>query len=124
MPSECFSRRDVHVSWSSWLPIVVLALSIYSTAMSLAWLVVALYQPRWGRGIATGGRLDQTAASWIAALMSKTIETTFVTVFVIFIGQVLTRRAFIKKSEGITIAELAMMRNWVVVRVFFHFPRA
>src|SRR3569833_1833958 len=106
MPSECCSRRDVHVSWSSWLPIVGRALSIYSTAMSLAWLVVALYQPRWGRGIATEGRLDQTAASWIAALMSKTIKTTNETVCVIFIGQVLTRRAFIKKSEGFSIDEL------------------
>ncbi|OLN81137.1 hypothetical protein CCHL11_09535 [Colletotrichum chlorophyti] len=46
-------------------------------------------------------------------MFAKTIEISFVTVFVTFIGQVLTRRAFIKKSKGMTLAEMTM-RSWVI----------
>ncbi|OTA89973.1 hypothetical protein M434DRAFT_398298 [Hypoxylon sp. CO27-5] len=37
----------------------------------------------------------------------------FVTVFVAFLGQVLTRRAFVRKAKGVTLAEMTM-RNWVI----------
>ncbi|GJC98039.1 hypothetical protein ColKHC_06865 [Colletotrichum higginsianum] len=46
-------------------------------------------------------------------MFAKTIEISFVTVFVTFIGQVLTRRAFVRKSKGMTLAEMTM-RNWVI----------
>ncbi|XDG03947.1 hypothetical protein ABKA04_003562 [Annulohypoxylon sp. FPYF3050] len=49
----------------------------------------------------------------LATKYAKTIEMSFVTVFVAFLGQVLTRRAFVKKSNGVTLAEMTM-RNWVI----------
>ncbi len=52
-------------------------------------------------------------ASIIFALFAKTIELSFVTVFVTFLGQVLSRRSLIKTSRGVTIAELTM-RTWVI----------
>jgi hypothetical protein len=46
--------------------------------------------------------------------MAKLIELSFVTVFVAFLGQVLSRRAFMRKQgRGVTISELSMWR-WVV----------
>ncbi|KAJ0321550.1 hypothetical protein Brms1b_002574 [Colletotrichum noveboracense] len=49
----------------------------------------------------------------VCAMFAKTIEISFVTVFVAFIGQVLTRRSFVKSSKGMTLAEMTM-RNWVI----------
>jgi hypothetical protein len=37
----------------------------------------------------------------------------FVTVFVTFLGQVLSRRSFVRRSRGVTITELTM-RSWVI----------
>jgi hypothetical protein len=46
--------------------------------------------------------------------MAKLIELSFVTSFVGFLGQVLSRRAFMKnQGRGITLAEMSMWR-WVV----------
>jgi hypothetical protein len=42
----------------------------------------------------------------------KAIEVTFVAVFVTFVGQILTRRAFSKTSKAINIAEMTV-RNWI-----------
>lgn len=52
-------------------------------------------------------------ASIVFALFAKTIELSFVTVFVTFLGQVLTRRSIIKASRGVTIPEMTM-RTWVI----------
>ncbi|KAF9882408.1 hypothetical protein CkaCkLH20_00444 [Colletotrichum karsti] len=54
-----------------------------------------------------------STATMVCAMFAKTIEISFVTVFVAFIGQVLTRRSFVKKSKGMTLAEMTM-RNWVI----------
>jgi hypothetical protein len=46
--------------------------------------------------------------------MAKLIELSFVTAFVAFLGQVLSRRAFMKDhGRGVTLSELSMWR-WVV----------
>lgn len=95
----------------------ILCLSIYSTAMSGLWLVVAFYQPRYGHGISSqvrAGVLAPSTASLLSTLVAKTIEMSFVTVFVAFVGQVVTRRSFMKRSRGVTLAEMTM-RNWVIV---------
>lgn len=57
--------------------------------------------------------LQPSTASLITTLFAKSIEMSFVTVFVAFLGQVLSRRAFIKERGGVTLAEMSM-RNWVV----------
>ncbi|KAF5027490.1 hypothetical protein F66182_415 [Fusarium sp. NRRL 66182] len=112
-PKGCSSDRDIHQPRSSWLSITIYILSLYSTVGSGLWLVVAIIQPRWGYKIASGGGLTPSTATTVCALLAKTIEMSFVTVFISFLGQVLTRRAFIRKSQGMTLAEMTM-RNWVI----------
>lgn len=112
-PPACYSRRDIHTKRNSWLSITIFALSIYSTVMSGIWLVVSFVQPRFGRGISSSQGLQPSTATVIAALIAKTIEMSFVTVFISCVGQVLTRRSFVRQSRGMTLAEMTM-RNWVI----------
>jgi hypothetical protein len=90
--------------------------AIYSTGFSGLWLVVSIYQPQYGRGISSGSgwQITPSTATLLATLAAKTIELSFVTVFVAVLGQVLTRRAFSRSSKGVTLAEMTM-RNWVIV---------
>ncbi|KAI1459186.1 hypothetical protein F4805DRAFT_88741 [Annulohypoxylon moriforme] len=114
-PLDCHSRQDVYVKRWSWTFIVLMSLSIYSTLLSGLWLFTSIYQPRYGRGISDseGWKMAPSTATLLCTLIAKTIEMSFVTVFVAFLGQVLTRRAFVKKSKGVTLAEMTM-RNWVI----------
>lgn len=57
--------------------------------------------------------MSPATASTLFTLFAKTIELSFVTVFVAFLGQVLSRRSFVKASRGVNIAELTM-RTWVL----------
>lgn len=77
------------------------------------WLALAIIRPRYGRRISNDSRLPPSTASLLCAAFSKSIELSFTTVFVAFLGQVLSRRAFAKKSKGITIAEMSM-RSWIM----------
>ena len=88
-------------------------LAIYSTVFSGMWLLIAIVKPRYGQRITSNGKFPPGTASLLCAAFAKTIELSFVTVFVAFLGQVLSRRAFIKQSRGITIAEMSM-RSWVM----------
>ncbi|MCJ1405122.1 hypothetical protein MMC11_008348 [Xylographa trunciseda] len=109
----CKSRRDIKRGRWHWLSITILVLAIYSTVFSAIWLVVAALKPRYGGFInTTTGRLSPINASTLTAAFAKTIELSFVTVFVAFIGQVLSRRAIATRSKGITIAEMST-RHWV-----------
>ncbi|GKT50920.1 uncharacterized protein ColSpa_11101 [Colletotrichum spaethianum] len=112
-PTYCDSRKDVHRKKHNWLSLSILTLSIYSTGLSCLWFIVAIVQPRWGPQISSSGGILPSTASLVCAMFAKTIEISFVTVFVTFIGQVLTRRAFVRKSKGMTLAEMTM-RNWVI----------
>ena len=77
-------------------------------------LGIALRGPRYGRRITTHGSLTPSSAIVLTAIMAKLIELSFVTSFVGFLGQVLSRRAFMKnQGRGITLAEMSMWR-WVV----------
>ncbi|KZL68008.1 MCM2/3/5 family protein [Colletotrichum tofieldiae] len=112
-PTYCDSQKDVHRKKHNWLSLSILALSVYSTSLSCLWFIVAIVQPRWGPQISSSGGILPSTASLVCAMFAKTIEISFVTVFVTFIGQVLTRRAFVRKSKGMTLAEMTM-RNWVI----------
>ena len=57
--------------------------------------------------------MSPSTATLVAAAIAKSIELSFVTVFVTFLGQVLSRRAFVQRSKGITISEMSM-RSWVM----------
>ncbi|MCJ1248653.1 hypothetical protein MMC30_005871 [Trapelia coarctata] len=110
----CKSKRNVARGRRYWFSIVILVLSIYSTIFSAIWLVVAAHKPRYGELInTTSGRLSPINASILFAAIAKSIELSFVTVFVAFLGQVLSRRAFAVKSSGISIAEMSA-RSWVM----------
>jgi hypothetical protein len=97
--------------------VTVTILAIYSTIFSGIYLVIASTKPTYGdkihtkRGSAKGG-MSLATATLLSTFFARTIELSFVTVFVAFLGQVLSRRAFRKQSRGITIAEMSM-RTWV-----------
>ncbi|KAI4237703.1 MAG: hypothetical protein LQ349_001645 [Xanthoria aureola] len=109
----CKTKRRLHHGKGNWLAISVMILSFYSTALSGLWLGTAIAKPRFGHGIVNNGKLTPATASLIAAAIAKSIELSFVTVFVTFLGQVLSRRALVKKSRGITIAEMSF-RSWIM----------
>lgn len=88
-------------------------LSIYSTVVSGIYLTLAMVKPRYGSKIGShGGAIRPSTASTISALIAKTIELSFVTVFVAFLGQAVSRNAF-KKPGGVSIAEMSM-RSWIM----------
>ncbi|KAI0878153.1 hypothetical protein GGS24DRAFT_509190 [Hypoxylon argillaceum] len=111
----CHSRRDVYINRWSWLYVTLVILSIYSTVLSGIWFVVSIIQPQYGRSISSGSgwQVSPSTATLLSTLIAKTIELSFVTVFVAVLGQVLTRRAFSRFSRGVTLAEMTM-RNWVI----------
>jgi hypothetical protein len=85
------------------MPIAILTFAVYSTAMSALFLVVAFYEPRYGPMICTDCKLTIANATILTTFFAKTIELTFVTVIVAFLGQALARRAYDKRIEnGIT----------------------
>ena len=106
--SICRTKRHFYHGRGNWLSITILILSIYSTIFSGIWLGLAVAKPRYGRHIMDHGPLTPSTASLLCAGFAKTIELSFVTVFVTFLGQVLSHRAFVKDSTGITIAEMQM----------------
>ena len=110
---ECRSKRNIHHARGSWLSVIILILAVYSTVFSGIWLALAIIKPRYGRRISYDSNLPPTTASLLCAAFAKSIELSFTTVFVAFLGQVLTRRAFSKRSKGITIAEMSM-RSWIM----------
>ncbi|KAH8600951.1 hypothetical protein B0O99DRAFT_294576 [Bisporella sp. PMI_857] len=113
----CPTNHDIHSSRKSWLSISILLLSIYSTLFSGLWLILGFWQPRYGRKIISNGQITPATASTLFALFAKTIELSFVTVFVSFLGQVLTRRSLSKDSRGVTISEFSM-KTWVIQPAF------
>ena len=93
--------------------IIVLVLSVYSTIFSGIFLIIAAHGPRYGKLIGGQG-LSSANTSLLTAFFAKTIELSFATVFVAFLGQVIWRRALARsKSRGVTLAEMDM-RSWVM----------
>lgn len=110
----CPSAHDIHSKRTHWLSMSILFLSIYSTLFSGIWLGLALAGPRYGKKIkSTGGTISISTARTIFTLFAKTIELSFVTVFVTFLGQVLSRRSLMRSERGVSISELTM-RSWVI----------
>lgn len=110
---KCPTRGRIVHKALSWFHVAVLILAIYSTLLSGIYLAVALLKPRFGKSIGTDGGLAPSTANLLSALFAKTIELSFVTVFVSFLGQVLSRRAVTRDSRGITIADMTM-RMWIM----------
>jgi hypothetical protein len=87
-----------------------------STALSAVFVVLASKGQRYGDYIGNNpdATLSISAAILWTSVVAKTIELTFVTGFVAFLGQVLSRRALVEtNSRGVTLSELTIWR-WVV----------
>jgi hypothetical protein len=110
---KCPTHQGIVQKRLSWVPITILVLAIYSTIFSGIYLVLALVKPRYGKRIGEDGGLAPSTASLLSALFAKTIELSYVTVCVAFLGQVLSRRAITKGSRGITISDMSM-RTWIM----------
>ena len=95
----------------NWFSIIILILSIYSTAFSAIFLALATLNVHYSN-INDNGQLSLSTASLLCAAFAKTIEISFVTVFVAALGQGLTDIAKRKRSKGISIADL-LLRQWI-----------
>lgn len=103
--------KHVRIQRLSWTSAGLITMSLYSTIMSGIWLLVAIIEPRWGSTVSTSGPIPLSTANLLTAIFAKTIEISFVTLAMAFVGQVLMRRA-IASHEGMTMAEITM-RNWI-----------
>ncbi|KAF2711947.1 hypothetical protein K504DRAFT_372170 [Pleomassaria siparia CBS 279.74] len=111
---ECPTARDFYQSRFTWISVTIVIICLFSTVFSGIFLGLALKGPRYGRRITTNGSLTPAEAQVLTSIMAKLIELSFVTSFVAFLGQVLSRRAFMKEQgRGVTLSELSMWR-WVV----------
>lgn len=113
----CPTDGDI-LSLRSWYTIPIMTLATYSTVFSGILLGIAVSKPRWGEQIGTDGHMPYATATLLSTLVSKTIELSFVTVFVALLGQILSRRAVpsrkkTMKTSGISIADMTM-RSWIV----------
>ena len=109
----CKSKKPIELGRGSWLAVTILVLSIYSTVFSGIWVFTAIKKPHYGHFITPTGNLKPYTASVLCTALAKSIELSFVTVFVAFLGQLLSSRAINKREKGITIAEMTM-RSWVI----------
>ncbi len=89
-------------------------ISIFSCSFSGLLLFLAIRAPRYGKHITSQGPLTPSDAILLTTIVGKVVELTFIASFVAFLGQVLSRRAFMKADgRGVTLSELSMWR-WVV----------
>lgn len=95
------------------MPITILILAIYCALMSGLFMAVAFWKPRYGKRIGPNGGVAASTATLLSALFAKTVELSYVTVCVAFLGQVLSRRAITKGSRGISISDMNM-RAWIM----------
>ena len=112
--SHSRTAGDIHRPRSLLLTITLPILSVFSTMMSGLALLFALKKQTWGTVISTHKTITPSMIPLIFPLLAKSIELSFSSVFVAFLGQSLSRRAFDHdQSKGMTIAEMSM-RTWVM----------
>lgn len=114
-PSDsCPTARDFFQSRFTWLNMTIMVICLFSCIFSCIFLVLAIQAPHYGRRITSQGSFKPADAILLTTVMAKLIELSFVTSFVAFLGQALSRRAFMKDGgRGVTLSELSMWR-WVV----------
>ncbi|GME47110.1 hypothetical protein GTA08_BOTSDO00445 [Neofusicoccum parvum] len=107
----CPARR--HFFRTKWVTSSIILISIYATVVSGIFLVVALRGPEWTM-IRSNGSLTPSNASLLTAILAKTIELSFGSSIIAFLGQVLSRRSLSVRGsgKGVTLAEMSM-RNWI-----------
>ncbi|KAF1923228.1 uncharacterized protein M421DRAFT_96269 [Didymella exigua CBS 183.55] len=113
---DCPTRRNFRSSRLTWLSGTIIFISSVATALSALFVVLALKGQRYRNYIGTGpeAKISISAAILWTSVVAKTIELSFVTAFVAFLGQKISRRAMAdSKGRGVSISELSMWR-WVV----------
>ncbi|KAF1916879.1 hypothetical protein BDU57DRAFT_449041 [Ampelomyces quisqualis] len=111
---ECPTTRDFYQSRFTWLNMSIIIICIFSCVFSGIFVGLAIREPFWGKRITSYGPLKPADAILLTTIFAKLIELSFVTCFVAFLGQVLSRRAFMKgHGRGVTLSELSMWR-WIV----------
>ncbi|KAG9189856.1 hypothetical protein G6011_06724 [Alternaria panax] len=113
---DCLTQRDLSTSRFTWLNCTIIFICSVSTALSALFVVLASRGQRYGEYIGNNpeATLSISAAILWTSVAAKTIELTFVTGFVAFLGQVLSRRILVKgNGRGVTLSELTIWR-WVV----------
>jgi hypothetical protein len=118
-PLGCRSRKPVRTR-GGHIRAFIFMLSIYSTLLSGAFFIIAILGPVYDKTLGTRGVISPSTAQIVSTVIARTIELSFVTVFVAFLGQVLVAEAFIeqdtgrsaKAKRGITMGEMAM-RTWI-----------
>jgi hypothetical protein len=111
---ECPTTRDFYQSRFTWLNISIIIICLFSCVFSGIFVGLAFREPFYGKKITSHGPLTPANANLLTQIFAKLIELSFVTSFVAFLGQVLSRRAFMKDhGRGVTLSELSMWR-WVV----------
>lgn len=108
---ECRMKTRPENGRSSCLAVSILILSIYSTVFSGIYLTLAIIGLPYGHAVSSMG-VPFTEASTLFTAFAKSIELSFVAVFVAFIGQVLSKRAN-RHPKGITTADMSI-RSWVI----------
>lgn len=109
----CPSSKEFYQPGIHWLSVCIYILAVFSTIFSGIFLGIALAAPRWGHAIRSTGGMSPGTANVLTQLFAKLIELSFVACFVTFLGQVLSRRAVSKATEGVTLAEMSM-RSWIM----------
>lgn len=108
---ECPTTKDFYHPKFTWLNMSIFVICIFSCIFSGIFLVLAIRGPHYGHHITSHGPITPADAILITTVMAKAIELSFVTAFVAFLGQVLSRRAFMKEhGRGVTLSELSMWR--------------
>ena len=102
---------DLYERRMGFRPISLLLISLYSTAMSCLFMLIAIVKPQYHDKISNRGLFSPSGATLLTAFLAKSIEITFVTVFLAFLGQILSKQA--TQSNGLTLASVTM-RGWVL----------
>ncbi|KAJ5151968.1 hypothetical protein N7492_010263 [Penicillium capsulatum] len=111
-PTTCPSHSAVLQKRFGWVPVTIFVLALYATIMSGLFLAVAFWKPRWNT-VGTDRQVSPSTAGLLSAGIAKTIELAYVPISVAFLGQVLSRRALMRDSRGISISDMSM-RAWIM----------
>lgn len=106
----CPTEGDVLTSPWSVLTVTILLLAFYSTILSGIFFGIACAQPRWGLRIGTPGRISYRTATLLSALLSKTIELSFVSVFVALLGQILREERSLREPGVVEVKASQSLR--------------
>lgn len=93
----------------SWSNIAFIFISLFSTALSLLFVSIAIKKTEYQ--LVTNDRIRPETVLILISIGAKVVELSFTTSLIAFLSQVLSRRAF--RMNGVSLAELSMWR-WIV----------